>query len=118
MTPWLVQTLVGTTLAMLGVLALRAPVARLFGARVAYALWLLPALRLVLPPLPGWTGFWEPVFRLEAPMQVGIVDPVTAARLAALQASELQAVPEMPVPDAGWAMDWALLALACGLPVR
>ena len=111
MTPWLVQTLVGTTLAMLGVLALRAPVARLFGARVAYALWLLPALRLVLPPLPGWTGFWEPVFRLEAPMQVGIVDPVTAARLAALQASELQAVPEMPVPDAGWAMDWALLAL-------
>jgi beta-lactamase regulating signal transducer with metallopeptidase domain len=33
------------------VMVLRAPVARLFGAKVAYALWLLPAARLFMPPL-------------------------------------------------------------------
>jgi beta-lactamase regulating signal transducer with metallopeptidase domain len=48
----LVETLVTVTLLMLLVLALRGPVARLFGAGWAYALWAVPALRLVLPPLP------------------------------------------------------------------
>lgn len=33
------------------VLLLRRPVARLFGAQAAYALWALPALRLLLPPI-------------------------------------------------------------------
>lgn len=37
---------------LLVVLAIRRPVAHLFGANWAYTLWLLPALRLVLPPLP------------------------------------------------------------------
>jgi beta-lactamase regulating signal transducer with metallopeptidase domain len=38
------------------VLMLRRPVSRVFGARAAYALWLLPMLRLVMPPLvlPAW----------------------------------------------------------------
>lgn len=53
MTGWIVETLVASTLLMLLVLALRGPVARLFGPRVAYALWALPALRMVLPPLPA-----------------------------------------------------------------
>ena len=38
---------------MLLVLAIRRPFAAFFGAGPAYALWLLPALRLVAPPLPG-----------------------------------------------------------------
>jgi len=46
-----VETLVAVTAAMLLVLALRRPVARIFGAGWAYALWLIPALRLVLPSL-------------------------------------------------------------------
>jgi beta-lactamase regulating signal transducer with metallopeptidase domain len=37
---------------MLLVLALRGPVVRWLGAGWAYALWLLPALRIVMPPLP------------------------------------------------------------------
>ena len=45
------ETFVATTLLMLLVLAIRNPVRRLFGSRLAYALWLLPALRMVLPPL-------------------------------------------------------------------
>jgi len=42
------------SLAMLVVLLIRRPVARLFGAGPAYALWLLPALRLIAPPLPAF----------------------------------------------------------------
>jgi beta-lactamase regulating signal transducer with metallopeptidase domain len=52
MTSWLAETFVTTTLLLLLVLALRAPVARAFGAGWAYALWAVPALRLFLPPLP------------------------------------------------------------------
>jgi beta-lactamase regulating signal transducer with metallopeptidase domain len=46
-----VETLLAVTAAMLLVLALRRPVARAFGADWAYALWLIPALRLMLPSL-------------------------------------------------------------------
>jgi beta-lactamase regulating signal transducer with metallopeptidase domain len=52
MIAWLIETLVAVTLLMAMVLALRGPVARQFGAGWAYALWAVPALRLVLPPLP------------------------------------------------------------------
>ncbi|MBY8827279.1 M56 family metallopeptidase [Hephaestia mangrovi] len=50
---WAIETLVATTLLMLLVLALRGPVRRAFGAGVAYLLWLLPVLRMALPPLPA-----------------------------------------------------------------
>lgn len=57
MTGWLIETLIATTLLMLAVLAVREAVARRFGAAAAYALWLAPALRMVLPPLPSeWLG--------------------------------------------------------------
>lgn len=49
---WLVSNALVASLLILVVLAIRRPVAQLFGARAAYALWLAPALRLVLPPLP------------------------------------------------------------------
>lgn len=52
MTAWALHTLVSTTLLMVVVLIIRRPVARAFGARAAYALWLAPAARLFLPPLP------------------------------------------------------------------
>jgi beta-lactamase regulating signal transducer with metallopeptidase domain len=45
--------LVWASLLMLVVLAARRPFAALFGAGPAYALWLLPALRLVMPPMPS-----------------------------------------------------------------
>lgn len=54
MIAWLVETLVAVTCLMLVVLMLRGPVARSFGAGWAYALWAVPALRLLLPPLPHW----------------------------------------------------------------
>ncbi|KQM57869.1 MULTISPECIES: M56 family metallopeptidase [unclassified Sphingomonas] len=55
---WAVETIAATTLLMLLVLGLRGPVARRFGPQVAYALWALPALRMVLPPIPD---YWRPV---------------------------------------------------------
>ncbi|VXC76572.1 M56 family metallopeptidase [Sphingomonas sp. AX6] len=53
MIAWAIETLVATTLLMLLVLAIRNPVRRAFGPNVAYALWLLPVLRMVMPPLPA-----------------------------------------------------------------
>lgn len=52
---WLASNLLVASLLIIVVLAIRRPVARLFGARAAYALWLAPALRLVWPPLPDAT---------------------------------------------------------------
>lgn len=49
MIDWLVATLVASSALMALVLALREPVRRRFGPSVAYALWLLPAARMVLP---------------------------------------------------------------------
>ena len=53
---FLFDTLVWTGALIALVMILRRPVARLFGAGAAYALWFLPLARLVLPPftLPAW----------------------------------------------------------------
>ncbi|NLS25811.1 hypothetical protein S2M10_07860 [Sphingomonas sp. S2M10] len=50
---WWIETLAASTLLMLLALALRGPVRRAFGPQLAYALWVLPAARMLLPPLPG-----------------------------------------------------------------
>jgi beta-lactamase regulating signal transducer with metallopeptidase domain len=54
MTAWLLDTLVASSLLMALVLLVREPVRRQFGPAVAYGLWLIPALRVVMPPLT-WT---------------------------------------------------------------
>ena len=66
MIEWLTGTLVATSVLMLLVLAVREPVRRHFGAPVTYALWLLPALRMVLP------SFTTIVERVQAPAQPAI----------------------------------------------
>ncbi|MBD2841624.1 M56 family metallopeptidase [Erythrobacter rubeus] len=56
MMQWLLDTLLWTAALIAFVLLVRRPVARWFGPQVAYALWLLPAIRLILPTvtLPHW----------------------------------------------------------------
>ncbi|WP_411339258.1 M56 family metallopeptidase [Sphingopyxis sp. J-6] len=62
------DTMLATAILVLAVLVVRKPFARHFGPRLTYALWLVPALRLILPPLP----FADPV----------VTVPVDAALLA------------------------------------
>jgi bla regulator protein BlaR1 len=54
MITWFIGSLLATSLLLAFVLLVRGPVLRSFGPKVAYALWALPALRLILPPLPAW----------------------------------------------------------------
>lgn len=52
MTGWVAETLIATAVMIAVVLVIRRPVARSFGARAAFALWLAPLIRLLMPPLP------------------------------------------------------------------
>ena len=75
---WLIEALVASTVLMIAVLILRTPVRRAFGAQIAYALWLLPVLRLLLPPLPA--AWWQavavaPVQRATEQMTILFVAP-------------------------------------------
>lgn len=118
MNAWIVQTLVSSTLLMLFVLAVRGRAARLFGARIAYGLWLLPALRMILPPLPGHRTLYLPVFivapKAVEPVRIGLAPPAMAEPAFVLPdrvRASLEAVPR----GAGW--DWPtilLAAWACG----
>ena len=51
MIDWLTGTLFATSALVVLVLLVREPVRRHFGARVTYALWLIPAARLLMPTL-------------------------------------------------------------------
>lgn len=100
MNAWALETLVATTVLMALVLAVRNSVARTFGPGAAYALWALPALRVVMPSLPGWRLFYVPVIHLSGEhVGVGLLNPVSAARMAAEDAAAAPLVPlAAPVP--------------------
>ena len=85
---WLADTLLVTGLLIAGVLILRRPVARTFGAQAAYSLWLLPLLRLVLPPL-SLPASWGP----QTSSGAELVETLTYVQTAALAA---------PVPLWSW----------------
>ena len=72
MIAWLVQTLAASTLLMVVVMAVRPLVRAKTGAALAYWLWAVPLIRMVLPPLPalplpqGATAFRVPDAALSA----------------------------------------------------
>jgi beta-lactamase regulating signal transducer with metallopeptidase domain len=86
-TETLIETGLSTSVAVTGLLLLvllsRRAVTRHFGARVAYALWLLPALRLIMPTIPipaAWgPSRWMPSVSPDkadpAPFYVGVYSP-------------------------------------------
>jgi beta-lactamase regulating signal transducer with metallopeptidase domain len=90
---WLVEAFVTTTILLLLVLALRTPVARAFGAGWAYALWAVPAVRLVLPPLPQLTP------DIQLPAAAAFIPAAAIAGAA-------------PLPANAGPIDWAPLILA------
>lgn len=113
--PYFVEELGRTTLAvgvlMLLVLLIRKPFARRFGAKAAYALWLVPLTRFVVPPLPaswslsGWLGF-APANVADTPNPVVITPDIAAAvyvpaetSTAILPAPPLPAVAPQSAPD-------------------
>lgn len=99
---WAVETIAATTLLMLLVLMLRGPVARRFGPQAAYALWALPALRMILPPIPE---SWRPVefHPIGAATEPGII-------MLGVPVAEVPALPQ------GWGMaDVPLIVVALWL---
>lgn len=100
MSGWIVDTLVASTVLMLVVLVLRRPVRALFGSRIAYALWLLPALRMILPPLP------------EAVVAAAPVTPLPMRLQAALPLPPLSQFPHPASAPADWTLPLAAVWLA------
>jgi bla regulator protein BlaR1 len=82
---WAVEALIASTILMIAVLLARTPVRRLFGPQVAYALWALPALRLVLPPMPqGWREIATPISRAGETIAVYVIEPAGTAAVASV----------------------------------
>jgi beta-lactamase regulating signal transducer with metallopeptidase domain len=91
------DTILTTALLVLAVLLIRKPFARHFGPRLAYSLWLIPALRLVLPPLP----FAEPV---SAPESVDVMLVAVDTAMTAPVAPSWSVADAMPYVFVGWAI--------------
>lgn len=102
---WLVEALIGTSLLMLLVLIVRRPVARLWGAHMAYALWALPALRMVLPAIPGWQSLYVPVAQAtpDGDVALALMPPADAA-------AYTQPLPIAAEP--GLVPDWPMVLIA------
>ena len=116
----LIETLLWTAVLIGLVLILRRPVARHFGPQMAYALWAIPMLRLILPPLqlPAWmnpapaapeTATLEPSGAGEP---LAVLDPAMLTALQSPPASELTQVEAaasdgafVPAPEAGFGFD-------------
>ncbi|QSR15792.1 M56 family metallopeptidase [Novosphingobium sp. KA1] len=110
MIEWLTDTLAMTALLMALILLARRPVARWFGPAAAYALWALPMIRLVLPPLALPRG-------LLPELSVDI-EPITAAAGPALPpvATAVSQVSPQALPLAQpLASSQAVLTMAPGL---
>lgn len=84
MIAWAMETLIASTLLMLLVLAIRRPVREAFGPNLAYALWALPVLRMILPPLPeGWQAATaRPIVDAAQVVTYYVVEPIGGAGVA------------------------------------
>ncbi len=119
MIAWATEALIASAVLMLVVLLGRGPVRRVFGPQVAYALWALPVLRLLTPPLPaGWREqAVMPISRASEAVTV-LIAPVTHAQVTPVAAAAA-ALPAVTAPVAAslpWGMivagAWALGASA------
>lgn len=93
LTDWMIDTFIYTALLIGVVLLIRRPVTQYFGPQIAYALWALPLMRLVMPPivLPAWMAPAEPAPEVAAPtadpLMVFISDAPPAAGAVAAEAA-------------------------------
>jgi bla regulator protein blaR1 len=103
MTAWLGDTLLYSGALIALVLLVRRPLGRYFGPQFAYALWALPALRLLLPPIELPASLAPAVSVAAAPIALQPAEPASAFMLAA--------EPTASVP----AFDWSTVALCVWL---
>jgi bla regulator protein blaR1 len=95
---WIIETLIATTGLMLIILMIRGFVAARFGTRAAYLLWLAPALRMIMPPLPQhW--FYIPSFAAQGQV----------LKDAAVVITDVSSVPVMAAVTSDGRTDWAML---------
>lgn len=93
---WAIDALIASTLLMIAVLLVRGPVRKAFGPQIAYALWALPVLRLVLPPMPeGWRLADAPIARAGETISTYVTASATNA------ATEMPLAGPMSGPAAG-----------------
>jgi len=107
---WLFDTLLWTAVLIGFVLLVRRPISRQFGAKAAYALWLLPFLRLLVPPLvlPAWI----------APVQTLTISEFTVTQIAEAESSSAIAAGAAPVNWAAWLLAIWLIGSAIFLIIR
>lgn len=134
MTGWLLDTLLYTGVLIALVLVLRRPVSTHFGPQLAYALWGLPFLRLLLPPvvLPASLApepAAAPELAVETTPAAGNFDWTEAATMAAPPPAPVELSATAPLPpaasvqpswewaDLGQAVLWLWLASAVGFLV-
>ena len=94
MIDWMLDTLIWTGALIALVLLLRRPVAAHFGAQAAYALWLIPFVRLLLPPIE-LPAMFAPTVAI-APTQAIAIDPVL------LMNAQEQAQAQPVAADTAW----------------
>ncbi|OYW24189.1 MULTISPECIES: M56 family metallopeptidase [unclassified Sphingomonas] len=85
MISWAIESLLASAALMLLVLIMRGPVRRAFGPGIAYALWLLPVVRLVLPPMPTeWQkAAAPPITQASESFTVLVIEPLGLGQAAA-----------------------------------
>jgi len=113
MSAFLFDTLIWTAALIALVLVLRRPVTRWFGAPMAYALWCLPMLRLLLPPIE-LPAYLAPEKETQQPVAEILVAVDTSA------ISEVPLANALPSEQPGWfdmiaGLPWAELAMAVWL---
>ncbi len=93
---WLFDTIMVTTLLMVAVLMVRRTVAENFGPGVAYALWLIPAARVLMPTLEGpAVATLESDFAVQDTVRDAVLTGISAPQSVAATTSHVAALPSV-----------------------
>lgn len=112
MTDWLAETFLATSMLMALVLVVRAPVRRQFGPAAAYGLWLIPALRMVMPPLVSTVERTVPE---SAPLALGLPQTARPSVVPAAEPGLLEQLGGWEMPAVSLWLAGAVAMLLCGL---
>ena len=107
---FLLETLVWTGALIALVLVLRRPVSRWLGPQAAYALWLLPMLRLLMPPLvlPSWMNAAPPADEMGEAAEMTTFVYTTTGEIAATPIAAEQPFDWIALALGAWALGMAV----------